>query len=265
MERMRAEMNTQSNFSEPLKNECPYCHDTGYEYIKETNSCRECRCGILQKQIMSNKLQFASIPERFKDAKIKNFDTGIYKNTNNKKMSEMACKCVRQWLKDFDEMKERGLGLYLYSKTKGSGKSRMAATIANELIATMGIQVKFATSLQILSEIKSTWNKDSEQDESKLLYDLSKVPVLVIDDFGTENQESAWINDRFYNIINSRYVEKKITIFTSNERLDNLKYDSRIVNRMMENTIAIPFPEESIRNSIAKDNLQELIERIRDE
>lgn len=151
----------------------------------------------------------------------------------------------------------------MYSRTKGSGKTRMAASIANELIYEKGCQVKFCTSLQILNEIKASWNGENVYTESRLLDFLSTTKVLIIDDFGTEQSDKTWINERFYQIINNRYVDKKVTIFTSNERLENLKYDDRITNRIKERVFQIPFPEESVRNIIARENTKELIRGIK--
>lgn len=86
--------------------------------------------------------------------------------------------------------------------------------------------------------------------------------ILIIDDFGTE-QVAPWINDRFYQIINDRYVNKKVTIFTSNVKLEKLQYDDRITNRILESTYQIHFPEESIRGYIAKKNTQEMIQNLK--
>ena len=62
----------------------------------------------------------------------------------------------------------------------------MAVSLANELMD-KGVQVKFATSLQILSEIKKSWDKNSEyQSESELINQLSATDVLIIDDFDVE-------------------------------------------------------------------------------
>ncbi len=76
--------------------------------------------------------------------------------------------------------------------------------------------MKFATSMNILAEIRRTYDNDSEYTESQLLDALVMAEVLVVDDFGTE-KATQWVRDKFYQIVNSRYVERKITIFTSNE------------------------------------------------
>lgn len=211
---------------------------------------------------MDGRLSFANIPESFKDMQISNFDTNIYKDAESHKRASVAVKAINYWLNEFGSMKERGMGLYLHSNAKGSGKTRMAASIANELIRKKGIQVKFATSLQILQEIKESWNNSSEYSENTLLRHLAMAAVLIIDDFGTE-QARDWIGEKFYQIINGRYIDKKITIFTSNLSLDSLNYDDRITNRIKERVYQIPFPEESVRDIIARNNLNELIKGIK--
>lgn len=235
-------------------------------YYEDGMCCaRECSCGIRKKQIMNNRLSFANIPDAFKDIRLDSFDIQAYNTSESRNKAEIAVKCVKYWLSEFEALKDRGMGLYLYSKTKGSGKTRMAVSIANELIYEKECQVKFCTSLQILNEIKASWDKQSDKSESKLLDFLSTSEILIIDDFGTEQSDKPWINERFYQIINNRYIDKKVTIFTSNERLDLLKYDERITNRIKERVFQVPFPEESVREIIAKQNMVELVKGIRKE
>lgn len=216
---------------------------------------------------MKSRLRFANIPEAFKSTRLDSFDTRAYNTPESRNKAETAVKAIKYWLDNFEGMNDRGMGLYLYSKAKGSGKTRMSISVANELMHEKKIQVKFSTSLQILNEIRASWdrgfNPDSECTESRLLDFLSTTEVLIIDDFGVEQAEKEWIREKFYHIINSRYIEKKITIFTSNSRLDLLKHDDRITNRIKERAFLIPFPEESVRDIIAAENMKELVKAIR--
>ena len=117
--------------------------------------------------------------------------------------------------------------------------------------------------MQIINEIRATWNHESEEEsESKLLNDLTEVPVLVIDDFGVE-QVREWVAERFYHVINDRYVKRKATIFTSNMLVEDLPYDDRIKDRIYERVIQIPFPEESVRKSIAARNYTEFLDGLK--
>lgn len=258
-------IHTMKNFTKNSNETCIICNNTGWEIYEKKGYffAKECRCGIRKKQITENYLSFANIPENFENVNLKNFDLSIYTKPENQKRAKIAFKAAEYWLNEFENMNNRGMGLYFYSEAKGSGKTRMAISIANELLYSRHIQIKFCTSLQILNEIKSTWNKESVQTEEKLLSFLSKTEVLIIDDFGIEQLEKPWITDRFYSIINSRYMNKKITLFTSNRHVDQLECDERIADRIKECTFQIPFPEESIRKIIATENMNELIAGIK--
>ncbi|RGZ00192.1 ATP-binding protein [Clostridium sp. AM58-1XD] len=240
---------------------CPICQGKGWIYwVDEAGRDygRRCDCGLVERQIMERKLSFANIPEAFKEMSLKTFQLGVYHQEDSRRIIKQTCAAIKYYMDHLEDMRAKGMGLYLYSGTKGSGKTRMAASIANELIYTHRLQVKFAGSMQIVNEIKSTWD-DKSKSESNLLSALSSVQVLVIDDFGTELPKD-WIGERFYSIINGRYQDRVITIFTSNMNLEDLKYDDRITNRIKERTFQLPFPEESVRELIADENRKSLIE-----
>lgn len=250
---------------EETKYSCPVCHDTGWEeYEKDGYTfCRECKCGIRRRQIEENRMRFANLPSNFISLRLRSFDITAYNSPNCQNAARNAIKGINYYLNNFSALKGEGKGLYIYSQTKGSGKTRMAVSLANELMD-KGVQVKFATSLQILAEIKKSWDKNSEyQSESELINQLSTTEVLIIDDFDVEQGGKSWISERFYQIINSRYMDKKVTIYTSNSGIENLGYDDRIVNRIKERSFVLPFPEESVRDRIAKENMYELINAIR--
>lgn len=167
---------------------------------------------------------------------------------------------VHYWMENISDMQKQGIGLYFYSSTKGSGKTRMVCSLANELIEKHQKQVKFSTSMKILDEIKSTWGKRYSPDktEEQLIDELARADILIIDDFGTET-EKDWVNEKYYEIIDGRYTSRKITIFTSNYCISRLNYDERITNRILERSLEIPFPEESVREHIAETMKQQMI------
>lgn len=258
---------TQSSADLTTTDICPICH--GEEWIPVridgVDYMKPCECR--ERAIMERRLKFANLPDAFRGMKLNSFRTDVYRKPESKVLIATACKTVKCYLDNFEDMREAGMGLYLYSQTKGSGKTRMAAGIANELMKKY--PVRFAGSTTILKEIKRSWDREKrkkwDQDESlsesQLLDELSLADILIIDDFGTESA-ADWINDKFYQIINDRYVNNKVTIFTSNESLDSLKYDDRITNRIKERTYQISFPEESVREYIAEKNKNDMIERL---
>lgn len=201
---------------------CPLCNGTEWILTEKDGITTAVECKCRERAAMSRRLRFADIPEAFRGMDLKTFRTDVYRQPDSKKTVADACRIIKAYLEDFGSQRDQGMGLFIWSRTKGSGKTRIAAGIANELMKSYA--VKFAVSLTILQEIKNTWRRDAEYSESRLLDALNTVDVLIIDDFGVESP-AAWINDKMYQIINERYINKKVTIFTSNESLDSLRYD----------------------------------------
>lgn len=214
------------------------------------NTVKECECGIRQKEIQESRLRFASIPETYKDVSFKDITARYYIRPESKKQIKAISDLIKDYLENLDKNTEAGKGIYFWSETKGSGKTMFATAIANELINNYKRSVKFATSLDILDEIRATYDS-KEESESRLLDDLVSTDYLVIDDFGTE-RATDWAGEKFYQIVNKRYINKKVTIYTSNYDLKTLKYDDRISSRIRERTYLVHFPEESVREFIAR-------------
>ena len=217
-------------------------------------------CTCREKNYMQRKLEFANLPPAYSDVTMENFRQDVYQRHESRKIIYAAGKAVSYYLENADEFLSKGIGLYLYSMAKGSGKTRLIASIANELLKTH--QVRFSTSTNILEKIKETWNRDKSEKvnyhETQLLYDLSTVEILIIDDFGTESY-ADWIGDKYYQIINQRYINRKATFFTSNYKIPDLRYDERIRSRVKENCFQIAFPEESVREYIAMENNKKMM------
>ena len=215
---------------------------------------KPCECQTRNR--MKRRLSFANIPEAFKDMRLNNFSLSAYRTIEGRNSATVACKMIKQYLDNFEEAKATGLGLYFFSNTKGSGKTRMAASIANELVEKY--PVKFSVGSEILSEIKKTYDKQSGMTESRLIDALVEMEILFIDDFGMDSA-TDWVNDKYYHIVNERYINKKVTFFTSNEPVEQLRYNDRIQNRVQGMTYQIPFPEESVRSGIALERNRQLI------
>lgn len=241
-----------------MTSKCPLdlCDGTGLIWIPEKNGYMICKCQVHRQK--NKKLGFARIPLEFKDYKIAAFETGIYKSAESVHSAEIAKKAAIQFIKKFEDIKAEGKGLYFYSNEKGSGKTRLMASIGNALINQHMQNVRFVTTNNLLDEIKKSFGfsgrEDSEKSEdyATLIRDIKEVDVLLLDDFGAE-RASDWVNEIFYSIINDRMTAKRITLFTSNYKMEELPYDYRTVNRVLKMAIPIKFPEESIRLKLAMD------------
>ena len=221
----------------------------------KTNTATMCKC--YYDQIVNKKLEFANIPEVFKDLTINSFRIDLYSKDESRQKAIVAKKMAANFVKNFEVFQEEGKGLYLYSNIKGSGKTRMAISIGNALMKVKRIGVKYTTTIDLLDEIKRTFDKDSLMTESELINSIKKVDVLILDDVGVENP-TPWVKSIFYSILDGRMDNNKITIFTSNLSMDELQHDDRLKSRIEKMALPIEFPEESIRSKIARSENEEL-------
>lgn len=192
------------------------------------------------------------IPFDFMELKGKDFDWNIY----GKDISEPKS-YINNFILKFPQFQRNGMGLYIYSSMKGSGKTMLSCCIINELVERYPVAVKFINALDLLEMTKESF-KGQEPEELKALY---AVAVLVIDDIGVQ-MSKEWIDTVFYRLINARYSNRLVTIYTSNLMTGMLKMDDRIVDRIESTTYLVELPNvpvRSMKRDQEKEKIMELI------
>jgi DNA replication protein DnaC len=101
---------------------------------------------------------------------------------------------------------------------KGTGKTHLAAAIANQLMQ-QGTPVICMTMIDLLERIKRTYEQNrqywGEINEGNILDTYKRVQLLIIDDMGKETA-TEWAVSKIYAIINARYEAYMPTIITTN-------------------------------------------------
>lgn len=120
-------------------------------------------------------------------------------------------------------------GWILLEGTYGSGKTHLAAAIANEAV-NHNIPTLFITPSDLLDRLRSGYNS-SEMNFEERFEEIRNVRLLVIDDFGTQNITS-WGQEKLFQLFNYRYINKLPTVVTTNLILDEI--ESRIRSRLMD-------------------------------
>ena len=244
-----------------VTSDCPYskCDGKGVvtEFNTDTRATRSYFCKCREEKIYNNRLKFANIPNEFTSLTINSFDTSLYKSNESKNIAIAAKKMTTNYIKQFEKFQELGKGLYYYSDTKGSGKTRLAVSLGNVLLSHIKKQVKFITCSDLLKEIKNTYNQESQYTESQLIEGINNVDILIVDDIGVE-KSTSWVNEMLFSIFDNRMKYRKITIFTSNCIIEDLEHDERIKSRLNKMCVPIKMPEEDIRMYLSKDENREL-------
>ena len=106
---------------------------------------------------------------------------------------------------------ERGL---LFMGPAGVGKTHLAVAIIRGLIG-KGFAGIFSEFGALLKEIQDSYNPISKSSEFKVLAPIYQTDVLVLDELGA-TVPTDWVRDTMYQIINKRYNDSKLTIFTTN-------------------------------------------------
>lgn len=159
---------------------------------------------------------------------------------------------------NFPEFQKKGKGLYIYSDTRGTGKTLLSCCLLNEVVKRYDISVKFISVLDYLELTKKGYANEEDKREKEGILSTS---VLVLDDIGVEVSKD-WVNTTLYHLINFRYSNKLITIITSNASIDKLRVDDRIKDRLNEMCIPVHMPEYSVRTRKAKEENIEFLKTI---
>lgn len=236
---------------------CSKCNTKRY-VISPAEDVFACKCACQTKEIeeREKEKQQARIREYLEEMKKKSLLGERYKNKTFENVEiindehKRIIERLKTYISKFNES-NKGQGIYLYGKS-GSGKTLLTACMVNEFINNY-IQCVFIN----VAKIKQTLLKNTKQQENFMQY-LYNIPVLIIDDFATENVkkngEDNWVQEIVYDIINTRYNNMKPIIYTSNYSMNKLVEERGIlektVDRIYESSvqIKIDLPDYRVRD-----------------
>lgn len=165
-------------------------------------------------------------------------------------------KTLNHYLLNFSTMSEKGMGLYIYSGTKGSGKTMLSCCILNEIADKHAVNVKFINILDLLEMTKKSYSQESGE-----LLSIENAAVLVLDDIGVQ-MSKEWVDTVLYRLVNARYCEHRATIYTSNVKIENLKIDERIKDRIESTSFLVALPEVPVRRMQGEYKKQQLLDSL---
>lgn len=193
------------------------------------------------------------MPFNYLDATMEKFRWDLYgENVSSQE------RIAQSFIERFREYQRKGKGLYIFSKTKGSGKTLLACCLANGVMEYVDICVKFISVPELLEMTKKSYKDFIEKEDIEKIW---AAELLILDDIGTETKKE-WIDTELFRLIDYRYSNKKVTIFTSNIAIDALKLNERIVDRIFSMCIKLDLPEKSIRTMQAHDENMNFLKNI---
>ena len=246
---------------------CKTCHERKDGEVKSLMDMKfifknNCKCDRerFEKQKQREKEQEI---ERLKRSCFISMSQWAYTFDNYKGETDKSYIIAKNYVKEYEQMKKENIGL-LFCGTVGSGKTYLACCIANALIEEYMIRVKIRNFAQIINDLQKS---GFDLDKNEYIESLTNVSVLILDDLGIE-RDTSYAKEQVYNIVNSRYLKQKPTIFTTNlpyEKIQNsddgVEYE-RIYSRIIEMCIPVKVMGEDFRKRLQKEKLKQNKERL---
>ena len=246
---------------------CKTCHERKDGEVKSLMDMKfifknNCKCDRerFEKQKQREKEQEI---ERLKRSCFISMSQWAYTFDNYKGEKDKSYTIAKNYVKEYEQMKKENIGL-LFCGTVGSGKTYLACCIANALIEEYMIRVKIRNFAQIINDLQKS---GFDLDKNEYIESLTNVSVFILDDLGIE-RDTSYAQEQVYNIVNSRYLKQKPTIFTTNlpyEKIQNsddgVEYE-RIYSRIIEMCIPIKVMGEDFRKRLQKEKLKQNKERL---
>lgn len=219
---------------------CPLCGDTGYR------NGRACRC--LRNYYAREQQRELS---RMLDLGSQSFDTfslDWYSEECNPALGisarenmDWVCRTCRRYAENFETVS----GNLLLTGRPGLGKTHLSAAIARE-VSGAGWSVVYDTAGHIfrLFEDQKFGREEGEEDVERVL----RCDLLILDDLGTE-LTTAFVQSALYQIVNTRLMERRPTILSTNLMPDELaqRYSPQVASRIEGEYQLLPFVGEDIR------------------
>ena len=183
---------------------CPICDDTGWKTIDLDGVSRVTRCDCWHQRSFESLLKSARIPRRYAHCEFSNFET----HTDSQR------EAFRRAARIVEDFPVNAKGLLLHGDN-GVGKTHLAVAMLREAIRRKTARGVFYETSELLKLVRNTYNNHVESTELEVLEPALRAEVLVLDDLGRENK-SPWVEETLGLVVNTRYNERRLTIFTSN-------------------------------------------------
>jgi DNA replication protein DnaC len=184
---------------------CTRCDGTGWRPVDRDGVRRVERCECWQDSVTTQLLQNARMPPRYARCTLDNFV--LYPN-------ERLTAAVTQARRFADAFPAVQKGLCLIGPP-GIGKTHLAAAVLKTVIVEKHVHGLFYDVRDLLRVIRSTYNPVVRTAEMDILRPVMDAELLVLDDLGAE-KPSEWVEETMNLIVNTRYNERRPTIFTTN-------------------------------------------------
>ena len=226
---------------------CPECQDTGYV------DGRKCRC------FKKEEIRLLYSQSNIEEVLLReNFDSFSYEYYDDRvvipEIQMTVADYMRQvhtWCKEYVENFEKKGGNLIFTGSTGVGKTFLTNCIAKALIDQYQ-SVLYLSSNDLFDVFsKNKFHYETEEEMKDMYQYILDCDLLIIDDLGTE-LNNTFVSSQLFYCINERLLRKKSTIISTNLSMTMLRdtYSDRISSRIISQYSIIPLYGDDIRTKI---------------
>lgn len=226
---------------------CPLCQDTGYQ------GSRRCRC--LEQLLRETAFRQLGADGQ-EDCRFENFSLDYYSTSplppSQRVPREQMAAILDTCLHYAHTFSPQSPSLLFLGGT-GLGKTHLSLAIAREVIA-KGYGVVYSPAQNLLARLErerfssDRFSDGDDPDATSYQNLILTCDLLIVDDLGTEFL-TQFSNSMIYNIINTRLIEGRPTIISTNLDLMEIgrRYSERLVSRLFGGYQRLDFLGQDVR------------------
>ncbi|HXB14975.1 MAG TPA: ATP-binding protein [Solirubrobacteraceae bacterium] len=207
---------------------CPLgvCDGSGFLIDEQTNTASDCECRAGRIAAARTRSLEGRIPRRYRGV---SFERPPISDLG--RVAPEQLQKVRRYARSVEEELDAGRGLWIVGDV-GTGKTSLAMLVS-KCALDAGRSVAIYSLPRLLNLLRESL--ESPGGLIDLLDRLAAVDLLHVDDLGAENQ-TDWVLEQLYSIVNARYESERAIVTTSNLMPEELseRLGARTVSRLEE-------------------------------
>jgi DNA replication protein DnaC len=149
-------------------------------------------------------------------------------------LPESELKSLENAFKTAREFADKPEGWLILSGPYGSGKTHLAASIANYRVE-KGFPQLFVVVSELLDHLRATFSPTSTVSLDRRFEEVKSAPMLILDDLGTQSM-TPWVREKLYQLFNFRYYAELPTVITTADLREQM--DARLLSRMDDHRLS---------------------------
>lgn len=193
--------------NETTPESCTECGGTGWVLTEKDGVELVRRCSCAEGRVRERLVAQAGIPARYRHCTLSTFELW-----NSKDPTLAKAKRQVQEFVDLYPAEDKGL---LLMGSVGTGKTHLAVAALQQIMKEKRpvVHGRFADFTALVLEIQMTF--DGSGSSRAILEPLVAADLLVLDELGA-GKATPWVMDLLYYLVNTRYLEGRATVFTTN-------------------------------------------------